>query len=106
MEEKVIVTNPARSEYDYLDEMGRAPYNPELMRFVHRELNDCMRKTYPGVAGLRYVEDMTETRPDGREVRYRQAVIIAFESGYRKVANVEGDSNWGAVEDVMKAILR
>ena len=44
--------------------------------------------------------------PDGREAHYRQAVIVAFESGYRKVANVEGDSEWGCIEDVMKCILR
>lgn len=104
MKEQVIYTNPAQSEYSY-DAVPK-PYNPGLMRFVHGPLNDCMKAAYPGVAGLRYVEDMVERRPDGREVRYRQAVIVAFESGYRKVANVEGDSEWGAIEDVMKAILR
>ena len=103
MSVQTIYTHPAQSEY------GFAPvptYNPKLMRFVHNELADCMKKAYPGIAGLRYVENMVEARPDGREVHYRQAVIIAFENGYRKVANVEGDSEWGAIEDVMKAILR
>ena len=80
-------------------------YNQELMRFVNNELNACVKAAYPGVAGLRYVEDMTDTTPF-HEREYRQAVIIAFDSGYRKIANVEGDSNIGAMEDVMKAILR
>ena len=103
MEEQVIYTNPARSEYGYSPTVA---YNPELMRFVHGPLNDCMKAAWPGVKGLRYVENMVERLPDGRERHYRQAVIVAFENGYRKVANVEGDSEWGCIEDVMKCILR
>ena len=47
-----------------------------------------------------------ETTPLGEERRYRQAVIVTFANGYRKVANVEGDSEWGCIEDVMRCILR
>ena len=104
MKEQIVYTNPARSEYSY--EIGRKPYNPELMRFVHNELCDCMRAAYPAVKGLRYVEDMVEHHPNGNDYSYRQAVIVVFENGYRKIANVEGDSNLGAVKDVMKAIER
>lgn len=103
MSEQVIYTNPYKPEYSYTDNVG---HNPKLMRFVHNELNACIKKAYPSVKGLRYVENMTETLPDGRERSYRQAVIVAFENGYRKVANVEGDSEWGCIEDVMKCILR
>ena len=103
MSEQVIYTNPARSEYSH----ALAPtYNPKLGHFVQGPLAECMRAAYPGIVGLRYVEDMVETLPLGREVHYRQAVIVAFENGYRKVANVEGDSEWGCIEDVMKCILR
>ena len=103
MKEQIIKTHPFIPEYSHA---AVPTYNPELMRFVHNELADCMRAAYPGIAGLRYVEDMTETLHNGQERHYRQAVIIAFESGYRKVANVEGDSEWSCIEDVMKAILR
>lgn len=103
MEEQIITTNPARSEYGYSPTVA---YNPKLMRFVHGPLSECMKAAWPGIKGLRYVEDMTETLPDGRECHYSQAVIVAFENGYRKVANVEGDSEWGCIEDVMKCILR
>ena len=102
---RVIYTNPARSEYDYIED-GREMYNRKLMRFVHNELNACMKKAYPSIKGLRYVEDMTERHPSGNDYHYRQAVIIAFENGYRKIANVEGDSEWGCIIDVMKAIER
>ena len=102
---KVIRTHPARSEYSY-DEVGREPYNAKLMHFVHHELNECMKAAYPGIKGLRYVEDMTDMTFPDRPVSYKRAVIIAFDNGYRKVANVEGDSEFGAIEDVMKAISR
>ena len=105
MSEQVIYTNPARSKYEYVED-GREMYNRDLMVFVHHELNECMKKAYPGIVGLRYVEDMTEHHPNGNDYHYRQAVIVAFENGYRKVANVEGDSEWGCIEDVMKCILR
>ena len=103
MREQVIRTTPTRSEYGYSPTVA---YNPELMRFVHGPLAECMKAAWPGIRGLRYVEDMTETLPDGSERHYRQAVIVAFENGYRKVANVEGDSEWGCIEDVMRTILR
>lgn len=103
MSEQVIYTSPTRREYSY---SATPSYNPKLGHFVHGPLAECMAAAYPGIAGLRYVEDVTETLPDGRERSYRQAVIVAFENGYRKIANVEGDSEWGCIEDVMKAILR
>jgi len=104
MNEQVIYTQPAKSEYSY--EIGRKPYNPELMRFVHNELNACIKAAWPGVIGLRYVEDMTDMTFPDHPVEYKQAVIIAFDNQYRKIANVEGDSNIGALEDVIKAINR
>ena len=61
MMEQVIRTNPARSEYAYPPTVTR---NPGLMGFVHGPLSECMAAAYPGIAGLRYVEDMTETLPD------------------------------------------
>lgn len=103
MKEQVIYTHPYKPEYCY---SPIVTCNHELMRFVHGELDACIKKAYPGVKGLRYVENMTETLPDGRERSYRQAVIVAFESGYRKVANVEGDSEWGCIKDVMRCIER
>ena len=81
-------------------------YNAELMHFVNHELDACIKAAYPGVAGLRYVEDMTDTTVPGRPREYRQAVIVAFDNGYRKIANVEGDSNLGALEDVVRTINR
>lgn len=103
MKEQVIYTNPARSEYSYSPAIG---YNPKLGHFVQGPLAECMRAAYPGIKALRYVEDMVEHHPNGNDYRYRQAVIVVFENGYRKVANVEGDSEWGCIEDVMKCILR
>ena len=105
MKEQVIYTHPAKSEFSY-EEIGRKPYNAELMHFVHNELNECIKAAWPGVIGLRYVEDMTDMTFPNRPVKYKQAVIIAFENEYRKVANVEGDSNFGAMEDVMRTIAR
>ena len=102
MREQLIITKPYMPEYS----CGDSAYNAELMRFVHNELADCIKAAYPGVAGLRYVEDMTETLFDGRKRHYRKAVIIAFDNGYRKVANVDGDSEWGCIKDVMRAIER
>ena len=105
MNVQTIYTNPARSEYAH-DHVDREPHNPKLMHFVHHELKDCMVAAYPSIAGLRYVEDMVEHLPDGRDRHYEQAVIIVFDNGYRKIANVHMDSPWGAIKDVMKAIER
>lgn len=103
MNEQIIRTHPTQSEYSHAP---TPTYNPELGSFVHNELSACMKAAYPGVKALRYVEDVTEHRPDGSERSCRQAVIVVFENGYRKIANVEGDSEWGCIEDVMKAIRR
>ena len=81
-------------------------HNENLMKFVHGPLSECMKAAYPSVHDLRYAEDMTEKNPYGHDRHYRQAVIVTFENGYRKVANVEGDSEWGCIEDVMKCIER
>ena len=78
-------------------------YNENLMHFVNNELNACMRAAYPGVKRLVYVEDLKDERPY-RRCSYRQAVIVEFGNGYSKIANVEGDSNFGAMEDVMRTI--
>lgn len=80
-------------------------YNEKLMKFVHNELEACIKAACPDVSGLRYVEDMTvEDEFDKRH--YYQAVIIVFNNGYRKIANVHLDSEWGAIKDVMKTIER
>lgn len=77
----------------------------KLMEFVHNELQDCIKAACPDVERLRYVERMTD-ESGLNPVYYDQAVIVVFNNGYRKVANVALDSPWGAIKDVMKCIER
>lgn len=78
----------------------------KLMHFVHNELQACIKAAIPDVSSLRYVERVTETNPFGNDRYFEQAVIIVFNNGYRKIANVHMDSPWGAIKDVMKTIER
>lgn len=78
-------------------------YNEKLMNFVHNELQACIKAACPDVDGLRYIEDATVEEP-GHSRHFYQAVIIVFNNGYRKFANVHLDSEWGAIKDVMKTI--
>lgn len=77
----------------------------KLSQFVHGPLQECVKAACQDVKGLRYVEDMTDTS-GFNPVHYEQAVIIAFNNGYRKIANVHLDSPFGAIKDVIKAIER
>ena len=81
-------------------------HNKDLLFFVNGPLNDCMRAAYPNIRQLSYVENFTESRRHVAPAFYRQAVIIEFHNGYKKIANVEGDSEWSCIEDVMKRIAR
>lgn len=80
--------------------------NVELTKFVHGPLTECIRAAAPEVKALRYVENMTEYNEFGNDRFFSQAVIVVFENGYRKIANVALDSPWGAIKDVMKCIER
>lgn len=102
MSEQVIYTNPERPEYVHAEV---STYNPKLEWFVQGPLTECMRAAYPSIRRLLYVEDLEDKRPHAMR-KYGQAVIIEFCNGYSKVANVEGDSEWGCIEDVMRCILR
>ena len=103
MSVQTITTHPYQLEFSH----AVVPtYNPKLCRFVQGPLAECMKAAYPGVERLRYYEDVIEVRPYGNDRHHGQAVIVEFENGYKKLANVEGDSEWGCLEDVMKCILR
>ena len=100
---QTIYTNPARIEYSHA---AVPTHNPKLGNFVQGPLCECIKAAWYGVANLHYVEDLVETTAGLGELHYSQAVIIIFSNGYRKVANVAGDSEWGCLEDVMKCIIR
>lgn len=91
-------------EFNY-DEINFVPEHRELIKFVHGPLQECIKAARPDVKALRYVERIRIDEPFDKRY-FEQAVIIVFNNGYRKIANVHLDSPWGAIKDVMETIGR
>ena len=80
--------------------------NEKLRHFIDCHLELCLQNADLNVAHLWYKEDYTLERECCEPVFFHQVVIIEFENGYRKYANVHLDSPYGAMLDVLKAIER